>query len=93
MIFFLVLNAVSLIVSAIEGGDYDGAHADLIYAEDDKVKRYWKMGKGNLKNGWLPGHPTMYLKKEVYKKYGLYNIKYKCSADYEFMVRMLRMVQ
>lgn len=87
---FLVPNAVSLIVSAIEDGYCDGAHADLIYAEDDKVIRYWKMGNGNLKNGWLPGHPTMYLKKEVYKKYGLYNIKYKCSADYEFMVRMLK---
>lgn len=87
---FLTPNAVSLIVSAIEGGNYDGAHADLIYAEDDKVKRYWKMGDGKLKNGWLPGHPTMYLKKEVYEKYGLYNTEYKCSADYEFMVRMLK---
>lgn len=42
---FLTPNAVSLMVNAIESGNYDGAHADLIYAEDNKVKRYWRMGE------------------------------------------------
>lgn len=88
--FFLMDNAVSLMVNAIEDGDYDGAHADLIYATDEKVKRYWKMGRGKIENGWMPGHPTLYLKREVYEKYGIYNPDYKCSADYEFMIRILR---
>lgn len=87
---FLTSKAVSLMVAAIEEGDYDGAHADLIYAQDDKVKRYWRMGQGKLINGWMPGHPTLYLKRDIYEKYGLYNIEYKCSADYEFMIRMLK---
>lgn len=87
---FLMSNAVSLMVSAIEEGEYDGAHADLIYAEDDKVKRYWKMGQGILGSGWMPGHPTLFLKKQVYEKYGMYDTNYKCSADYEYMVRILR---
>ncbi|MCI9398222.1 MAG: glycosyltransferase [Lachnospiraceae bacterium] len=87
---FLVRNAVTLMVKAMEKGDYDGAHADLIYAEDNKVKRYWCMGQGNIKTGWLPGHPTLYLKREVYDKYGMYNLKYKSSADYEFMIRILK---
>lgn len=87
---FLMSNAVSLMVSAIEEGEYDGAHADLIYAKDDRVKRYWKMGQGMINSGWMPGHPTLFLKKQVYEKYGMYNTDYKCSADYEFMVRILR---
>lgn len=88
---FLAPNAVSLLMEAMEKDDCDGVHADLIYAdENNKVKRYWKMGQGTLKQGWLPGHPTLYLKREVYEKYGLYNTSYKCSADYEFMIRMLK---
>lgn len=35
------------------------------------------------------GHPTLYLKREVYEQCGLYDTSYKCSADYEFMVRAL----
>ena len=48
------------------------------------------MGQGRISQGWMPGHPTLYLKREVYEKYGLYNTEYKCSADYEFMIRVLK---
>ena len=67
-----------------------GAHADLVYKEDDVVRRYWKMGNGSIYSGWMPGHPSLMLKREVYDKYGLYNTSYVCSADYEFMVRFLK---
>lgn len=87
---FLIPNAVSLMVKAIEKDCTDGAHADLIYATDDTVKRYWKMGTGTISNGWMPGHPTLYLKREIYEKYGAYDSNYRCSADYEFMVRILK---
>lgn len=87
---FLKRNAVSLMVNAIINENADGAHADLVYAVDNKVKRYWHMGEGNIRQGWMPGHPTLYLKREVYERFGLYDISYKCSADYEFMVRILK---
>lgn len=87
---FLIPNAVSLMVKTMEHEKTDGVHADLIYANDNKVKRYWKMGYGKILSGWMPGHPTLYLKKWVYDKYGQYNNNYKCSADYEFMVRILK---
>ena len=68
-----------------------GAHADLIYATEEKVVRYWKMGpQKSLQTGWLPGHPTMFLKREIYEKYGLYSLKYRISSDYEFMIRFLK---
>lgn len=87
---FLIPNAVSLMVEAMEREGTDGAHADLIYATDEKVKRYWKMEHGKISDGWMPGHPTLYLKREIYEKYGKYNSDYRCSADYEFMVRILK---
>ena len=38
----------------------------------------------------MPAHPTLFLKKEVYKKHGFFNLKYKISADYDFMLRILK---
>lgn len=88
---FLVPNAVSLMVEAMEREKSDGVHADLIYAdEENRIKRYWKMGEGTLRQGWLPGHPTLYLRRAVYDRYGFYDTSYKCSADYEFMIRILK---
>lgn len=89
-------DAVSRIVQVIirmdpaDGRMYDGVHADLIYAENGKTVRYWKMGKGTIQQGWMPAHPTLYLWRSVYEKYGLYDNSYRCSADYEFMVRILK---
>lgn len=93
---FLKKDAVTKVVQAIterncDGKEmYDGVHADLIYAQDGKVIRYWKMGKGDIREGWMPAHPTLYLWRRVYEKYGLFDTSYKCSADYEFMVRILK---
>lgn len=89
---FLMKDAVSKMMALIEADrSCVGAHADLIYATDDKIVRYWKMGpQKSLYAGWMPGHPTLFLKKEVYEKYGLYNDSYKIAADYEFMIRFLK---
>lgn len=89
---FLMPDAVSRMVKVIEGDtDCVGAHADLIYATDDKVVRYWKMGpQKSLYMGWMPGHPTLFLKREIYEQYGLYNDSYRIAADYEFMIRFLK---
>lgn len=84
-------DAISKLVRAIEeAGDVVGSHADLVYKEGDEVRRYWKMGNGSIYSGWMPGHPSLMLKRDVYDKYGLYNVDYICSADYEFMVRFLK---
>lgn len=83
-------DVVGRIVKTVEEEKTDGAHGDLIYTNQGKVVRYWKMGRGSIEKGWMPAHPTLYLKKEVYQKYGLYKEKYRCSGDYEFMVRALK---
>ena len=67
-----------------------GVHSDLIYIKDGICKRVWHMGQGNLHFGWLPAHPTLFLHREVYERYGLYDISYKSSSDYDFMLRILK---
>lgn len=89
-------HVISKLVDKIEeinpntGKEYIGVHADLIYVEEKKVIRKWHMGEGSIYKGWMPGHPTLFLKREIYEKYGLYNTGYKIAADYEFMIRFLK---
>lgn len=85
-------DAVSKLVRAIEQGGSDciGAHADLVYVNGERIVRTWHMGKGKLSQGWIPGHPTLFLKREVYERYGIYDTSFRCAADYEFMVRFLK---
>ena len=45
--------------------------------------------KENVKNGWLPLHPTVYIKKECMDKWGLYDESYKIAADSDLLVRYL----
>ena len=76
-------------------GTCDGIYADLVYVDQfnlNKVKRIWRSGqysKGSFKWGWMPPHPTFFLKKECYDKYGNYNTLMKSAADYEFMLRVI----
>lgn len=88
---YICETAIAQYVDAIEKEQSDGVHSDLVYEDAcGNVVRRWHMGNGNIRCGWMPGHPTLYLKREVYEKYGLYREDYKCAADYEFMVRILK---
>ncbi len=84
--------AVSRVIAALEQGGADcvGVHADLVYVEGVRVIREWRMGQGRISEGWMPGHPTLFLRRAVYEKYGAYDTSYRCAADYEFMVRFLK---
>lgn len=92
-------EVVSKLVRKIEevntdtGEEYVGVHADLVYVDGERIVRKWKMGKGTIYQGWMPGHPTLFLKREIYEKYGLYNTSFKIAADYEFMIRFLKVAE
>lgn len=86
-------QAVGKLVTAMNGdvGRFAGAHSDLIYREKSRVVRYWKMGNGgDIRNGWMPAHPTLFLRRHIYEEYGMYRTDLKCSSDYEFMIRVLK---
>ena len=83
-------DVISKMVAIMEKEGTDGVHGDLNYMDGEKIVRKWRNGQGNIRTGWMPGHPTLYLKKEVYEKYGLYKTDYRISADYEYMIRILK---
>ncbi|MBL7934032.1 MAG: glycosyltransferase [Bacteroidia bacterium] len=74
----------------------DTVYADLFYVDKtntNKVIRKWKSGHysaSSFVNGWMPPHPTFFVKKEVYQKYGVFNLSFKSAADYELMLRFIQ---
>ncbi|MDR0467686.1 MAG: glycosyltransferase [Campylobacteraceae bacterium] len=87
----MTLNKIAQIFE--ENRQIDIVYSDLMYVDEvdtDKVVRFWKSGKQqSFKNGWHPPHPTMFVKKELYDKYGLFDTDFKISADYELMLRFI----
>lgn len=82
-------HVISRMVEVMEREKTDGVHGDLYYMEGERIVRRWHQGQGNIRSGWMPGHPTLYLRKEVYESFGGYKTDYRIAADYEFMVRIL----
>ena len=89
-------HIISELVLAIKEKQAFGIYGDLQYVsqlDTSKLIRDWKscvFSKSLLKKGWMPPHPTLFLKKEVYQKHGNFNQNYKISADYDFMLRVLK---
>tara|TARA_B100000886_G_C20425798_1_gene493926 strand:- start:3685 stop:4434 length:750 start_codon:yes stop_codon:yes gene_type:complete len=85
----------SEIIKKISLENFDGVYGDLQYVDfdkTDKVIRNWKSCDFNdklLKRGWMPAHPTFFLKRGVYDKHGGFNLNYSISSDYDFMIRVL----
>lgn len=83
-------HVISRMVEIVEREGTDGVHGDLLYMDGTRVVRRWHQGQGHLRLGWMPGHPTFYIRHKIYEKYGCYKEDYKVAADYEFMVRCLK---
>jgi glycosyltransferase involved in cell wall biosynthesis len=73
----------------------DACYADLVYVDRfnlNKTIRYWKSCdfKDNLFNkGWIPPHPTFFVRRNIYDKFGNFDLDYRLAADYELMLRFL----
>jgi glycosyltransferase len=56
------------------------------------VVRYWRAGPfvpGCLARGWMPPHPTFYVRRAVYERLGLFDTRFRIAADYECILRFL----
>jgi glycosyltransferase involved in cell wall biosynthesis len=88
-------NVISNVVAKFEESKTDSIYGDLYYVDENdlqKVQRYWKSSEfkeGSFAKGWHPPHPTFFVKKEVYVKYGYFDLEMKVSADFELMIRFL----
>lgn len=93
--FYIDNHVIEKVVELLKTTGAQSLYADLYYVEyekTDKVVRYWKSGNYKRKKfltGWMPPHPTFFIEKSAYEKYGAFNLKLKSAADYELMLRML----
>lgn len=93
--FLYSAHTISDIVREFESTGADFVYGDGIYVnsnDTNKVIRNWIGGKYRLwkvKHGWLPLHPTCYIKRDVMLKRGLYNETYKIAADSDLLFRYL----
>lgn len=87
-------QALEKVIKAFEENpETDGVYADLYYVSQnntDNIVRKWVTGMQQpFAKGWLPAHPTFYVKRECYEKYGYFNLDYKLAADFELMLRFV----
>ncbi len=72
--------------------------ADIVYGDvlfvlpDGKIWRYWRSGQFNKRKlhcGWMPPHTTMFVRKELFDRFGLYREDMRIAADYDMVLRLL----
>ncbi len=88
-------GVLSKIVASFEQGGVDSIFGDLLYVDGedtDKVHRYWRGSAYNRDAfhwGWMPAHPTFYVRREVVEQLGGYETHFFTAADFELMTRYL----
>ena len=86
-------KVLSDIVSEFRSSNSQAVFGDLVVFDStnhNKIIRKWKAGpKGNFKHGWMPPHPSLFVRKSVINCSGNFNLDFKFSADYEWMIRSL----
>jgi glycosyltransferase len=91
---FASKSTIQNIASAFQNSEIEGVFGDLFFVNDeDRIVRTWKCKPfkwKNIVNGWMPPHPTLFFKKEVYEKYGLFDSTFKIAGDYDFMLRVMK---
>lgn len=86
-------DVIAEVVEAHQDPLLDACYSDLVYVKADdlsQVTRYWRSKeyvKGLCFKGWMPAHPTLFLKRHVYDKVGLFNTELDYQADLEFCAR------
>lgn len=88
---FASSDILKTIAQTIQFAKVEAVYGNLVFFNDkDKVTRYWKSSVYNrflFEIGWMPPHPTLYMRKELYTKYGNYSLRFGTAADYELILR------
>jgi len=93
--FYFSKDTLSKVADAFSDEDVDAVYGDLVYVDrnnTEKVVRAWRSGEYQPRKfyqGWMPPHPTFFVRRTMYEQYGLFNPEQGTAADYELMLRML----
>lgn len=93
--FFAHDEVLARVAGRLEASGADGVYGDLDYVASGatgRVLRHWKSGRydrAKLSRGWMPPHPTLYLRRSIYERFGGFDTDFRIAADYEAMMRYL----
>ena len=93
--FFASDSVLSLIGNCLEDQKLQACFGDLTYVDREdtnKVHRYWKNAAYDVRRfnyGWMPPHPTCYIRKQVYDQFGGFDESLSFAADYELLLRLM----
>ncbi|MBE9028900.1 glycosyltransferase [filamentous cyanobacterium LEGE 11480] len=93
--FYADATVISSVVDRLQATQADAVFGDLVYVNDSdlsKVTRYYSSARFQPRlfaYGWMPAHPTFFVKRWAYEQYGVFQIDYKIAADYELLTRFL----
>jgi glycosyltransferase involved in cell wall biosynthesis len=93
--FYADRGVIARMVAALATAAVDAVFGDLVYvnaADRDQVTRYYSSANFHPRlfaYGWMPAHPTFFVKRWAYERYGVFQIDYKIAADYELVTRFL----
>lgn len=74
--------------------ELEAVYGDIHFVKDENLKKCTRYFSSRyfrpwaLRFGFMPAHPSFYVRREVYEKYGLYDLNFRTSSDFEMMVRL-----
>jgi glycosyltransferase len=92
---FADASVLARVARAFEDPAVDAVYGDLLYVRKDdpsQVVRYWRAGeysRTRLGWGWMPPHPTLYVRRSAYERLGGFDTRYRIAADYDCILRFL----
>jgi len=93
--FYTDESVITQLVGRMESTGADTVFADLVIVNaknTDRVIRYYDSSAfypGRLRYGWMPAHPTFFVKRELYDKHGVFSLDYRIAADFDMVARLL----
>ena len=93
--FYMNDNVLEQVGQVFLDPTVEACYGDLVYIRQDhagQVVRFWKstaFKPGLFKLGWMPAHPTFFLRASVYDRLGAFDLNYKIAADFELLFRLI----
>lgn len=91
--YYCAPDVLEQVMAAFEDPSVEAVHADLVYVDPEdtgKIERHWKSRPAtieSLRRGFIPAHPTVFLRRSAYEKVGTFDTTYRLAADYDFLLR------
>jgi glycosyltransferase len=88
-------GVLETVASAFEDPSVEAVYGDLVYVDRHDLRhvvRRWHAGefkRERLRWGWMPPHPTLYMRRSLYERFGVFDTRYRIAADYDLMLRVL----